>query len=162
MKFYDLEFNGAMLGRGFWIYAWRITPLGEKPLYYVGRTGDESSPNAASPLKRMGIHLDPRARGNCLWRLLTDRKHKPDDCAFELAAFGPIFDEKIGMEAHRPIRDRSAGLEGALMSWFRERELPILNSAGVRRALQDDDKPTFDKVVSAICTRFAIPASGKI
>jgi hypothetical protein len=52
MKAYAMSFDGALLGRGFWLYVWRITDDSRSALY-VGRTGDSSSPHASSPFKRI-------------------------------------------------------------------------------------------------------------
>ena len=48
MKAYAMSFDGALLGRGFWLYVWRITD-GSRSVLYVGRTGDSSSPHASYP-----------------------------------------------------------------------------------------------------------------
>ena len=71
MKAYATSFDGALLGRGFWLYVWCITD-GDRKVLYVGRTGDSSSPHASSPFKRIGQHLDagPNAKGNALARQL--------------------------------------------------------------------------------------------
>jgi len=65
MKAYAMSFDGAPLGRGIWLYVWRITD-GDRNVRYVGRTGDSSSPNTSSQFKRIGQHLDagPNAKGN--------------------------------------------------------------------------------------------------
>ena len=59
---HELTFPGAINEGGFWLYVWRIeSPIGE--LLYVGRTGDEASANAASPVDRMGGNLDEKTKG---------------------------------------------------------------------------------------------------
>ena len=64
-----LTLPGAMIERGFWVYVWRIaSPVGE--LLYVGRTGDSSSPKAATPFARMGQHLGTNERQNMVRRHL--------------------------------------------------------------------------------------------
>lgn len=52
-----VEFDGAFLQRGFWLYVWRVIAPNSTEVLYVGRTGDSSSPNAQSPFNRMGQHL---------------------------------------------------------------------------------------------------------
>lgn len=150
MNIQTLEFNGAVLERGFWLYAWKITPPNGEVVYYVGRTGDESSPNAASPFKRLGIHLDVRAKGNCLWRLLREKEHDPSKCHFQLASYGPVFKEVKNMEKHKPYRDRAAGMERKLMEWFRESKLPLLNKAEIRREFDPRDNKVFKTAVQEI------------
>ena len=44
-KTLELNFNGELLQRGFWLYIWEIKTPKKKHLYYVGRTGDSSSIN---------------------------------------------------------------------------------------------------------------------
>lgn len=54
---YSLALHPGMLQRGFWLYAWKVVgPEGEEWVF-VGRTGDNSSPNAARAYIRMGQHL---------------------------------------------------------------------------------------------------------
>ena len=69
MRLPHLKFSGAILERGFWLYAWRIEN-GSREFFYVGRTGDSSSQYAASPFSRLGQHLDirPNATANMLLR----------------------------------------------------------------------------------------------
>ena len=51
---HSLTLPGVMLGRGFWLYVWRIR-VNSETLLYVGRTGDESSPHASAPYDRFGL-----------------------------------------------------------------------------------------------------------
>lgn len=120
---YNLNLPGGMLGRGFWLYVWRVTtPKGE--MLYVGRTGDSSSPHATAPYTRMGQHLGFSKAANSLRRLLTENGIMSEQCAnFELISHGPIYRE-IGltdgqdrdeqMALHKPVRDKVAGLEKKL------------------------------------------------
>jgi hypothetical protein len=48
-ELHQLSFSGAMLSRGFWLYVWEIVAEDGKTVFYVGMTGDSSSPNAQSP-----------------------------------------------------------------------------------------------------------------
>ena len=53
---HTLTLPGAMIERGFWLYVWRIkSPVGK--LLYVGRTGDNSSPNAAALERELAAAL---------------------------------------------------------------------------------------------------------
>lgn len=125
-------------------------------LYYVGRAGDESIPNAASPFKRLGIHLDVKAKGNCLWRLLHERELDSSKCHFQMACYGPVFKEVKNMKEHKPYRDRAAGMERALMEWFEKRNLTLLNKVRIRRPLLKKDLERFDTLAQAIANELAI------
>jgi hypothetical protein len=59
MDIYEINFDGSILKRGFWIYIWTIHTQREGFLIYVGRTGDTSSPNAQSAFNRVSQHVDP-------------------------------------------------------------------------------------------------------
>jgi hypothetical protein len=92
-KTYDLTFKGELLNRGFWLYVWEIaTPKGTE-LYYVGRTGDNSSVNAQSPFNRMGQHLGFAETSNMLRQHLESHLIEAEQCSFRLVAHGPILGE---------------------------------------------------------------------
>lgn len=116
---YSMKFDGSVLARGFWLYVWDIRGPSLRWLY-VGRTGDNSSPNAQSPFKRIGQHLDANlnAKGNALGRQLYHKGIDPLSCTFEMVAIGPIFPEQDTMEQHKPIRDQVAALERALADFL--------------------------------------------
>lgn len=116
-----MRFDGALLGRGFWLYVWRITH-GDRSVLYVGRTGDSSSAHASSPFKRIGQHLDagPNAKGNALARQLKKAGLPPERCTFEMVAVGPLHPEQEDMEQHRTFRDQVGGLERALADHLRD------------------------------------------
>jgi len=91
---FKLKLPGQMLHRGFWLYVWRVVAPDERELLYVGRTGDNSSPNASPAYIRMGQHLGSVKTQNALRRHLTKRGISPEECAeFDLVAHGPIFPE---------------------------------------------------------------------
>ena len=106
---YSMSFHGEFLERGFWLYVWDIRTGTERHLY-VGRTGDGSSPNAASPFQRIGQHLDFRdkAKGNSLARQLKAVATNPSVSSFEMVAVGPLFPEQQTFELHKPFRIGSA------------------------------------------------------
>lgn len=120
MRLHRLRFPGALLKRGFWLYAWRIR-CGDKEFYYVGRTGDSSSRYASSPFSRLGRHLDlrPTATANMLLRHIRRLGLDPEGCDYELLAFGPLFPEQSTLDLHRERRDIIAPLERALVELFR-------------------------------------------
>ena len=138
-----LEFPGHMTRRGFSIYVWEIEHTTQGTLLYVGRTGDSSSPNASSPIRRMGQHFHPVSRGNTLYRWLHKRGVEVDSCTkFKLFSCGPFFGEitpdgtepdnkaearKQLMGRHRGPRDVVAGLEKALADTLRRVEYNVMN-----------------------------------
>jgi len=111
---HELTFTGALLGRGFWLYVWDITTVGNIHLYYVGRTGDSSSINAQSPFNRMGQHLGFNKNSNVLRHRLESKGIDANKCAFRLVTYGPILKEAKTLEQHRLRRDRIAAMEKAL------------------------------------------------
>jgi hypothetical protein len=139
-KTYAMSFDGALLGRGFWLYVWRITN-GKRRVLYVGRTGDNASPHASSPFKRIGQHLDtrPNARSNALARQLKEAALEPERCTFEMVAVGPLFPEQEDMERHRPFRDQAGALERALAEYLREAGHVVIGKHA-RGAIECDKK----------------------
>ena len=89
-----LTFHGSMNRRGFSLYVWKIEHPEKGELLYVGRTGDSSSPNASSPIKRMGQHLDSKAKGNSLYQWLEEKEVTPESCTtLTLVSYGPLYEE---------------------------------------------------------------------
>ncbi|NMH60319.1 hypothetical protein [Alteromonas ponticola] len=109
---YKMKFSGQVLERGFWLYVWKIC-YESNSYFYVGRTGDSSSPNAASPFNRIGQHLDFRmnAKGSSMAKRLKQAGIDPVRSEFEMIALGPFFEEQSDFEAHKPKRDFMATLE---------------------------------------------------
>ena len=140
---HKLTFDGPMNGRGFWLYVWKIQQPEKGDLLYVGRTGDSSSPNASSPIKRMGQHLDAKSKGNMLHRKLEERCIEPVSCpSFELVSYGPLFEEvkldceepqdkvaarKVLMEKHKKPRDIVGALEKALADSLQSVGYKVMN-----------------------------------
>jgi hypothetical protein len=124
---YSMRFSGRLLKRGFWLYIWNIS-AGKQRYLYIGRTGDSSSPNAASPFQRIGHHLDSRsnAKANSMARQLKGRHVDPLNCEFEMTAIGPLFEEQGSFEAHKPIRDRVGALEFALAKELEKRGYTVI------------------------------------
>ena len=126
-----MEFDGQLLRRGFWLYVWRIRS--SKGLHlYVGRTGDISSPYAASPFSRIGRHLDvrPNAKSNAMIVQIIRLGLDPMHCRFDMLALGPLFPEQKSMEAHRPICDKVAAAERGLADFLRQRGYSVLGTHG--------------------------------
>ena len=146
-----LTFPGAINQRGFWLYVWRIqTPKGEK--LYVGRTGDSSSPNASSPIKRMGQHLDPKSKGNALHRHLSSKGIDPASCTeFRMIAYGPRFLEVSTMSDHKAPRDKVAALEKKLADALQGAGYDVLNKVYCKRPL---DSGLWNEVREAFAIHF--------
>lgn len=120
---WKMTLPGPMLQRGFWLYVWQVeTPKGE--MLYVGRTGDNSSPNATAPYTRMGQHLGFVETQNALRKHLRKRGVEPEDChAFHLISHGPVYpeidkpegeDRVAQMARHMPLRNLVGAMEKAL------------------------------------------------
>ena len=124
-----MSFDGHLLVRGFWLYVWRIqSPKGL--FLYVGRTGDSSSRHASSPFDRTGRHLDlrPQAKGSAMAKRLRDKGIVPASCQFEMIAIGPLFSEQKDMDAHQPLRDKTAALEMHIAKALKARGYEVLGT----------------------------------
>jgi hypothetical protein len=112
VQVHRINFSGAILERGFWLYVWRIK-CKNREFYYVGRTNDSSSQFATSPFSRLSRHLDisENASANMILRHVKQRDFNPISCSFEMIAVGPIFPEQSSLAQHRKIRDIIAPLE---------------------------------------------------
>ncbi|WP_210239039.1 hypothetical protein [Mesorhizobium sp. 8] len=118
---------GPMLRRGFWLYVWKVLTADGRDLLYVGRTGDNSSPNASPPYIRMGQHLGSVKNQNALRRNLLAAGVDPLSCKnFDLVTHGPIHPEVVRpedfdhadktmceelMKLHLPLRDEVGAME---------------------------------------------------
>jgi len=136
-----------MLQRGFWLYVWQVeTPKGE--MLYVGRTGDNSSPNATAPYTRMGQHLGFAKNQNALRKHLLSRGVEPESCAaFHLIAHGPVYpevekeeglDRAAQMDRHKPLRNRVGAMEKALAEILAQAGYTVLNTVNCNFALDED------------------------
>lgn len=149
-----MSFDGRVLRRGFWLYYWLISDRA-RTLVYVGRTGDNSSPNAGSPFLRIGQHLDSRAnaKANALLKQLRKRSVDPAECKFTMRALGPIFPEQRSMPEHIPYRDRMAALECAVARWFRDHGFEVMGDHRCRKSV---DRDLLARVLESIKTDGAI------
>lgn len=132
---HTVEFEGGLLERGFWLYVWEIKTPGGKLVYYVGRTGDSSSPHAQAPFNRMSQHLGFAEASNTLRKQLKGRKLTPEKCSFRLVAHGPVLPEGSGMVEHRKQRDIIAGVEKELADAMNEAGYDVLNEVHSRKPL---------------------------
>ncbi|MBI2898586.1 MAG: hypothetical protein HYY17_00205 [Planctomycetes bacterium] len=148
---YTLTLPGPMLERGFWLYVWRTeTPEGE--YLYVGRTGDNSSPNATPPYQRMGQHLGHAKTQNALRQHLERHGIAPERCTqFHLIAHGPLFPEAADMAAHVGPRDVVAALEKALADNLLASGYRVLNTVNCRKIL---DPKLWSEVRAAFARHF--------
>jgi hypothetical protein len=147
-----MEFSGKLLKRGFWLYVWDIKEDMQRHVY-VGRTGDSSSPNASSPFRRIGQHLDSslNAKGNALGRQLKTAGINPEVCTFEMTAIGPIFAEQKTMPDHKPLRDKTAALERAIADELKRRGYNVL---GTHPRAQEPDQKLLSHVIAELETSF--------
>lgn len=148
MNSYATQFSGKILERGFWLYIWRIQSP-SRTVWYVGRTGDNSSPNAASPFGRLSQHLDLRtsATANMLARNLHRAGIEPEQCQFGLLAIGPLFPEQNSFEEHVPFRDSTALLEAELAHHLTEQGLEVIGTHSPRGKF---DKELFAEVLEKV------------
>ena len=68
-------------------------------------------------------------------------KIDPIQSSFEMVAFGPIFDEQSDFAAHKPFRDKMAGVEKEVARILRDRNYNII---GTHRTNARLDGPTLD------------------
>jgi hypothetical protein len=168
-KMHRLKLPGGMTERGFWLYVWKVlNPEGEEFLY-VGRTGDSSSPYAASTYRRMGQHLGDAKNTNALLQHLGKRDkerpiHQYDE--FEMFSYGPIFPEverhpdfvyrqsphwEAALALHEPFKKRMAVLEKKLAFELSERDYNVMNKLPEP---VDVDLHDWDPVLEAFAAHF--------
>ena len=147
----SLNFRGLLLKRGFWLYVWQIRAPSGTCVYYIGRTGDNSTATASSPLNRAGMHYDtnPKAKGKRLIHRIQAQGWDPEQCEYRLAAVGPLFREESTLQEHKPIRNVVATLEHAVAENFRSRGLSVL---GVHHASKKAplDQSIFSEALQAM------------
>lgn len=125
---YELNFDGEILQRGFWLYVWEVTTGERGKYYYVGRTGDSSSTNAQSPFNRMGQHFSSNPLQNMLRNHLVSKDIDAQKCDFRLVAYGPILEEAGTKDEHHKRRDIIAALEKQLADTFKNAGYDVLNT----------------------------------
>lgn len=149
---HELKFHGGFLNRGFWLYVWEVSPgKRRRKLYYVGRTGDSSSSNAASPFARMGQHLGQMKNSNMLRTHLKKFKVEPEGCSLRLVAHGPILAETRNSVHHVSRRDRIAAMEKALECSMKEAGYRVMNDVKCRMKLEPRQ---FSAVRRAFASKF--------
>ncbi|MCQ8783757.1 hypothetical protein [Mangrovibrevibacter kandeliae] len=149
---FKLTLPGPMLKRGFWLYVWHVITEDGREVFYVGRTGDNSSPNASPPYIRMGQHLGALKNQNALRTQLQKRKIDPEKCQeFRLTAHGPIHPEVVKPDDYR---HSDAKARSELM----EKHIPLRNLVGAmeKRLAQDMAAAGYD-VLNNVKWRHDIP-----
>lgn len=98
--------------------------------YYVGRTGDTSSPFASSLFARLAAHLDqkPSAKGNSLSRRVREQQLDCSECSYRVVGIGPLFEQQANMELHKPLRDKMAALESHVAELLRSRGYSVIGT----------------------------------
>lgn len=152
---FKLTLPGPMLQRGFWLYVWQVIVGDGREVLYVGRTGDNSSPNASPPYVRMGQHLGSSKNQNALRRNLRDHDIEPEACdEFRLVAHGPIHPE-VGkpedyqhsdadaraalMEEHTPLRNLVGAMEKRLAEELAAAGYDVMNTVRWRHSVSDEE-----------------------
>jgi hypothetical protein len=136
-----LTLPGPMLRRGFWLYVWRVTAPDDREFLYVGRTGDNSSPYAANPYRRMGQHLGDQPNQSALRNHFAAGPAKTgldlEACTFDFVCNGPLYAEPLKadgatredlMKAHRTPRDIVGAMEKALAEDLAAAGYAVLNT----------------------------------
>jgi hypothetical protein len=152
---FRLTLPGPMLRRGFWLYVWKVMSADDRELLYVGRTGDNSSPNASPPYIRMGQHLGSMKNQNALRRYLIGHGIEPEACrSFNLVAHGPIHSEVVKpedfdhadndmrkslMELHVPFRNIVGAMEKRLEQDLRAAGYAVMNTVKWKHDVDDLD-----------------------
>lgn len=153
-KLYQVEFDGALLARGFWLYVWEIKTHDGRMLYYVGRTGDKASGVSQSPFDRLSKHLGSNKNNNALRRHLGSHELRPQDCSFRFHTLGPLLvDSDL---THGEKCDVVSALEMALASDLKAAGYEVLNQVNCRFPL---DRPLWEQVRNNFGSRFAKLAS---
>jgi hypothetical protein len=124
-----IEFDGGVLRKGFWLYVWVVTAPDGEQLLYVGRTGDNSSPNAREAYRRMGQHLGYEKTVNMLRKRLQARGIDVESCHYRFVAHGPIFAEVASrtMDDHVKPRNEVGALEKALANALAAAGCEVMN-----------------------------------
>lgn len=148
-ELHQLEFDGAILVRGFWLYVWEIFVADGPTLHYVGKTGDKSSGASQSPFDRLSKHLGTNENNNALRRLFAKNGVNPERCRFYFHAFGPLFD--CESKTHGELCDITSSLEKALADAMTAAGYALINSVKCRMPV---DPKRFAGVRAAFAPHF--------
>ena len=129
---HQVNFDGALLTRGFWLYVWEINTRDGRTLHYVGKTGDKASGVSQSPFDRLSKHLGHNENNNALRRYLTRAGIDPTSCRLRFVAYGPLF-PRTSTAKHAELCDIMSGLEKGLADALKEAGYDVLNPVGCRK-----------------------------
>lgn len=156
-----INFDGAALKRGFWLYVAEIVHSPGQAVAYVGRTGDTSSANAASLFTRITAHLSEKknAKANSLLKRLVEQDLPYQECSYRFFGIGPLFEQQTSMELHKPIRDQMAGLERAVADHLRDKGYHVLGEHPKARHV---DEQLLNRVLKVVDEEFSEPLNSQI
>ncbi len=146
---YHLDFEGAILERGFWVYVWKIVPRDGHLLYYVGKTGDKASGVSQSAFDRLSKHVGHNKYNNALRRHLSKAGIDPATCRFTFHAWGPLFHHSA--RRHRDLCDVTSALEKGLADSLVAGGYSVINRVTCRTPL---DEKLFADLRSAFIKQF--------
>jgi hypothetical protein len=147
---HQLEIEGALLTRGFWLYIWEISVRDGHTLHYVGKTGDKPSGRSQSPFDRVSKHLGDNPNNNALRRHLRTKEVDPENSRFRFHAYGPLFSNELTAE-HGVLCDNMSGLEKALASALRNAGYEVVNEVHSRHSADPDQ---FERIRSSFAAKF--------
>lgn len=171
---FRLTLPAPMLRRGFWLYVWSVTTAEYTRLLYVGRTGDNSSPNASPAYIRMGQHLGSVKTQNSLRKHLLLKGIDPQECrCFDLIAHGPVYPEVARpedfdhadttaraalMKQHLPFRDIVGAMEKRLADELSAVGYTVMNRVKWRHTVTDEQwLPIRQAFAEDFCDLKALP-----
>jgi len=148
----ELRFDGALLARGFWLYVWEVSFPDRSKGYFVGRTGDSSSPAAQSPFHSLGLHIHAIVRSTVPGSGGKAKEIDPSECKFHFVAHGPILAEAATLDLHRERRDIAAALAKALAEAMEGAGYRVVNTVRCTKPL--DDAKLFRQIKAAFAKHF--------
>jgi hypothetical protein len=149
-KPYQLDFDGAVLVRGFWLYVWEVLVNDGRILHYFGKTGDKSSGVSQSPFDRLTKHLGSNRNNNALRRILAKNKVYPEQCHFRFNTCRPFFYTESA-KTHSELCDITSSLERALADAMAAAGYVVLNIVKCRIPV---DPKLFARVRGAFAAHF--------
>ena len=158
METYEIKFQSAILRRGFWIYVVQITDSKGKKYYYVGRTGDSSSVNAASLFVRLGRHFEnkKKAKGNTLWRAIEREEIDKDKLSFQIVGFYLQKEEKQKEKYQKIIKEISC-VEDKLHKDLEKVVGEVLGTQWKNgKGLFENSEKQYDDIVSTVNEKFGL------
>lgn len=131
---HQVNFEGTLLARGFWLYIWEIGTGDGLTVHYVGKIGDKASGVCQSPFDRLSKHLGYNKQNNALRRYLGTKGIDPNRCHFRFHAHGPLFADDPA-SSHGNLCDEMSGLEKVLADAMVAAGYTVLNPVYCRQAV---------------------------